>query len=105
MLMGSQVTQDSGHLSWAWHVTLLPVVGLTGMSPCCRLDSILFHCIHSRIQAEKAAATGASSFGDAQEGKPIYISTFKAFPYGITANTPLVKTVHMTKFQHQRAGR
>lgn len=50
-----------------------------------------------------AAATWASSCGDTQEGKPIYISTFQAFAYSMSANTPLVKTSHLAKSQHQRA--
>ena len=70
-----------------------------------QLGSVLFHCIHSEIQAKRAVAIWASSCGDAQEGKPICISTFQAFAYGMCANTPLVKTSHITKFQHQRAGK
>lgn len=61
-------------------------------------------CVHSGIQAERAAATWASSsHGDAQEGKSIYISTFQASADDMSANIPLVKASPITKSPSQRA--
>lgn len=63
-------------------------------------------CVHSGIQAERAAPTWAnSSRGGVQESKPIYISIYQAFAYDMSANIPLIKASHMTKSQSRRAGK
>lgn len=86
-------------------MTSLPDVGLTGLSPdagWAKFCSIVF-ILGSRLKGQEQP--GQALMMMHKRARPSNMSTFQASAYGMSANTPLVKKSHMTKSQHQRAGK
>lgn len=90
---GSQVSKDSAHLSWTPEATFLQVVNLTGYNSLLQveLSSVPYvFVLGSRLKGQQYLA---------MHMRPIYITTFQASAYDMSASTPLVKARPKVKGQ------